>query len=109
MTELIEKQEDTYIDNYPLLVKFLSSLPEELWDDFCPRGKEALEQFEERLLAWQYKEALRDKIMLIQKQYDLPLHPNESYRWTMTSARIALKKKEKLKKIEDKNDGPFQQ
>ena len=104
MTELIEKQEDTYIDDYPLLIKFLASLPEDLWEMFCPTTKAEIEATERNLLNWRYKEALRDKIMNIQKEYNLPLHPNESYRWTMTSARIALKKREKIKKIKGDNN-----
>jgi len=53
----------------------------ELWDEF-----------EKRLIALREREEIRDKIMAYQRQYDLPLHPNQSKEKLITLIRIYQKK-----------------
>jgi len=91
----VEQKEKTYMELYPEIADFLASIPEELWDDWCPDGEKELNLFETRLLWFKQKESRRKLVMSLQKKYGLPLRPNESLHHVKTLIRIQMWKKRK--------------
>jgi len=87
------------------VVKFLESLPKTIRDLFVPKTEEDLLDFELLLSNFIQKEKMRNKVMELQKEFGLPLHPNQSLREVLIKVKILTLKKQLDKKwSQDKKD-----
>lgn len=78
------------------VLKMLEGLPEQIKDLFVSSTEDDLILFEINTVNFKKKEKERDRVIQLQKQYSLPLRPNQTLREVMI--RIKIKQ---LKKNED--------
>jgi hypothetical protein len=86
------------------ILKMFEGLPEELITIFVPDDKDALAQLEINIIQWLIKVKERERIMKLQKQYGLPLRPNQSLRDVTIRLKILELKKKKQKFNGSKSD-----
>jgi len=82
------------LEEYPILQKYLSGIPQELWDLLLPDDKAHLGQLASAVKAQHIRQEERNYVMDLQFQYRLPLRPNETVKETMIRARLRQWKKQ---------------
>lgn len=90
LTTIEQEEIDHILCNYPNVVNFFKDIPRDLWDLFQPNGQKEFKLFETNLAYMNYVEKKRNKVMELQRQYELKLRPNESYNRTMTLVRLKV-------------------
>lgn len=84
------------------VIKMLADIPKDLVDIFTPDGEDELVQLEVNIVKWLNKVLVREKVMKLQKHFDLPLRPNQSLRVVTIYSKISELKRRKRK---FRNDG----
>lgn len=79
------------------VLKMLEGVPDDIKDIFTPQTEDELLELELNTINFKSREKDREKVMQLQKQCGLPLHPNQTLRALMVRIRI-----QQLRKI--KND-----
>ena len=82
------------LDEYPILQKYLSGIPQDLWGLLLPDDKAHLGQLAAAVKAQRIRQEERNYVMDLQYQYRLPLRPNETVKETMIRARLRQLKKQ---------------
>ncbi len=95
------------LKDYPNVLEMFSNIPENLWDIFWPKNDREKFLLESRILLLKIREPERNEVMGLQKQCELPLHPNQPITETASMARIRGNKKGKIlrKYRKDRHDG----
>ena len=83
------------------VVKMLEGIPKDLVDLFTPNSEETLAQLEINIIIWLARSKVRENIMQLQKQHDLPLRPNQSLR--DVAIRIKISEAKKKQQFKDNN------
>jgi len=83
----------------------LDSIPRNAWDIFLPENEAQLAVLESNILFFRRRQKEREQVMGIQQLCGFPLRPNESLREVNIKARLAGKKKEKLRKRYNEDRG----
>lgn len=81
------------LKEYPSILKYLESIPENLRELFLPEKPEELPRFARSIHELRTRETERDYILGLQKKYSLPLRPNATMNETMKLVRLARKKR----------------
>ncbi len=68
--------------------QYAGRIPEELWYLFLPELPDELEAFSEALKSFRLREEERNYVMELQREYDIPIRPNESVKQTMIRVRL---------------------
>jgi len=85
-------------DRAVYVLRMLEGIPEDIKDIFIPRTEEEILELELNISNFRAHEKDREKAMQLQKQYNLPLHPNQTFREVMIRIRIQqLRKRNKDK------------
>ena len=79
----------------PHVSKTLQDIPKDLRDIFTPETEEDIFVFEMNIIQFVKREKNREKVMLIQRQFDLPIRPNQDLEKLSILVRIFLLKQEK--------------
>jgi len=85
------------------VVKFLASLPKDIRNIFVPKNEDELLSLELNITRFSSREKEREKVMDLQREFGLPLRPNQSLKDVLIRVRIAAIKK-KLKGFQNNND-----
>jgi len=76
------------------VVRFLAGLPKDIKNIFTPKNENDLLILEMNLIKFSSREKEREKVINIQRDFGLPLRPNQSLREVLISIRVlTLKKK----------------
>ncbi len=70
------------------VLRMLEGIPEDIKDIFIPHTEEELLELELNTSNFRAHERDREKVMQLQKQYNLPLRPNQTLRGVMIRIRI---------------------
>jgi len=89
------------------VVKMLDGIPKDLVDLFTPNTDDELDQLEINVVRWWPRSQEREKVMRLQKRYDLPLKPNQSLRDVTIRIRILDLKKNRKFKDKDNDGGKY--
>lgn len=77
------------------VLKMLEGIPEDIKKIFIPDGEDELLELELNTTNFRAREKEREKVMQLQKQYNLPLRPNQMLREVMIRIRIMQLRKSK--------------
>jgi len=84
------------------VVKFLEKLPRSIRDLFTPKTEDELFELESRIIKFAVRQRERDKVMDLQKEFNLPLRPNQSLKEVLIKIKIlSLKKKLQSEWLDD--------
>lgn len=86
---MINKLEINF-EEYQELKKYLDGLPEDIWDILIPSDEKDYKAFMSEIKYCRANEETKTHIMRIQRQFDLPLRPNETIRKTVKKVRIKV-------------------
>lgn len=88
------------------VVKMLANIPKDLVNLFTPDGEKSLAQFEVNIIKWLDRVSEREKVMRLQKHFDLPLRPNQSLRIATIYSKISeLKRRQKFRNDDSSDKG----
>jgi hypothetical protein len=62
------------------VLKMFDGLPEDIKEIFTPKTEDELIEFEFNVVNFRIREREREKVIQLQKQYNLPFHPNQTLR-----------------------------
>ncbi len=79
----------------PHVLRMLQDIPRDLWDIFVPETEEDVIAMEMNLMNFEKKEQDREKVRSVQKQFNLPIRPNQDVEKLSVLVRIFLLKQEK--------------
>jgi len=83
-------------------IKMLEGIPKDLVGLFVPDSKDELIQLEMNIIRWLAKVQEREKVMQLQRYYNLPLRPNQSLRDVIVRLKIiGLKESRKFRDSEN--------
>lgn len=77
------------------VLQMLEGIPEDLKSLFVPKTMNELAQFELNIIMWLVRSKEREKVIMFQKHYGLPLKPNQSIREVQIRLKILELKKKK--------------
>ena len=100
----MEKDKKKKANVHPEIKKYLSQIPESLWDIFLPTEAAELSKLAVAIKALRIKEKERDYLIELRRKYKLPFLPNASTDETIKRVRLIRWKR---KKEDEKNKHLF--
>lgn len=83
------------------VVKFLAWLPKSIKDIFTPKTEDELLTLEMNITRFISREREREKVITLQREFNLPLRPNQSLREVLIRIKILILQK-KLRTSQEK-------
>ncbi len=79
----------------------IKGIPMQLWNILCPRTFKGFALYLKNIAKWLIRSKERSKVIQLQKQYGLPLRPNQSLNEVKTRINIIQLKKRRGYKNDD--------